>query len=637
METDRFLRITDDLRNATLKLATDFTLQAQLQKVRNMDQDLISSIQRLAENKNTVLVVGEVKSGKSSFINAVMGKSILPVEDEVATGQAIMISNRNHKEFRLVFTDNSTKKIREDELITYASQKIINENGGLIKLGGKQLSHIEVDYPAQFLPTNLTLVDTPGAGTLISYHIEITQRFIPEADAVIFVVDAYKPVLQSDLNFIEEILQYTPHIFFIQTKIDVIDEWEAVRERNEELLRKHLGDRLNQSFRVWPISNSRLLKASQIENEKKAERYLNISRYKELKHELERFLYFVSGLAKILEVLSGLKSYSYALVNILDGRRYTLSNKNTVEIKRKLIELNKKKQLVKTNWGLEGQGTKEAILQMRSYLSSCKQRFWQLFEGSGNTYTTIAVKIEQVDSIKEGRSLLKNLPEEIGRIFMSESDKFFRDIHANLNADYQEISRWLSQKVAPYENDQEEDFSDVLEDIFNLPTDAVKGSIRKSWAQNIKVSIQKTISSLFLPTITVFRVVDNIFKSKKRIQRTKKDLLNVTRNCLSEMRDKCQAVDPNNKHALSSIDSYFLTLMNSWKERLSQLLESRKAELDEEISRLEYQVNAAKDQLEKELYVATDALKSWQNLQQTTDQHLLKCKEVLQEMIGKEY
>jgi GTPase Era involved in 16S rRNA processing len=637
MQTDIFLRITDDLRDATLKLATDFTLQAQLQKVRNMDQDLISSIQRLSDNKNTVLVVGEVKSGKSSFINAVMGKSILPVEDEVATGQAIMLSNRSQKEFRLVFTDNSTQKIKEAELITYASQKIINENGGLIRLGGKQLSHIEVDYPAHFLPTNLILVDTPGAGTLISYHIEITQRFIPEADAVIFVVDSYKPVLESDLNFIEEILHYTPHIFFIQTKIDIVDEWEAVRKRNEELLKQHLGGRVNQSFRVWPISNSRLLKASQTGNEKKAERYLNISRFKELNNELERFLYFVSGLSKTLEVLSRLKSYSHALVNILDGRRYTLSQKSSVEMKRKLIELNKKKQLIKANWGLEGRGTKEAILQMGSYLSSCKQKFWQLFEDSSNIYTTIATKIEQIDSIKEGQILLKKLPEEVGRIFMRESDQFFKEIHSKLNEDYQEISRWLSQEVSPYGNDQKEDFSNLLEDIFNLPTDVIKGSIEQSWALSIKVSIQKTISSLLLPTITVFRIVDHIFKSKKRLERTKKDLLNVTRNCLSEMHDKCRAADPDNEHALSPIDSYFLTLMNNWKVRLNYLLESRKAELDEEIKRLKYQVSAAKDQLEKELKRATDALKSWQNLQQTTDQHLLKCKEILQEMIGKEY
>ena len=64
METSAFLGITNELRQATLKLADDFTLQAQSQKLRNMDQELTDSIQRLTKNENMVLVVGEVKGGK---------------------------------------------------------------------------------------------------------------------------------------------------------------------------------------------------------------------------------------------------------------------------------------------------------------------------------------------------------------------------------------------------------------------------------------------------------------------------------------------------------------------------------------------------------------------------------------------
>jgi GTPase Era involved in 16S rRNA processing len=637
METSTFLRMTEVLRDAALRLATDFKQQAPAHKLRDMDQDAIASIERLVENKNTVLVVGEVKSGKSSFINAIMGKKLLPVEDEVATGQAIMIRNRTQKEFRLVFTDNSTKKISENELVRYASQKAVNENGGIITLGGKELSHIEVDYPALFLPPNLTLVDTPGAGTLISYHIEITQRFIPEADAVIFVMDAYKPILQNDLNFIEEILHYTPHIFFIQTKIDIIDEWEAVLERNQELLKKHLGNHFKQSPQVWPISNTQLFKAGQSDNKIKAERYLRISRFKELEKELERFLYFVSGLAKTFEVLYALKSYGNDLSAILKGRYKTLSSQSAVEIRQKLNELNQKKKLIKTNWGLEGQGTKEAISQMKRYLSSCKQDFWQLFEKSGKTYTTIAAMIEQIDSLKEGRSLSKRLPENISRIFMAESDRFFNEIHAKLNQDYQEIARWLSQKVAPYANDQKEDISHLLEDIFKSPADALRATFKKNWAQNIKTSVQKAIGTLFLSTLAMAKIVDGIFRSNKRLERVKADLLNTTRNSLLEMRAKCNHIDPQNDHELSSLENYFLLLMESWEKRLHQLLQSRKAELDEEIKRLENQVNSTKDHLEKELQSASSALRSWQVLEGITDQLLLKCNEIIQEMIDKEY
>jgi GTPase Era involved in 16S rRNA processing len=637
METSTFLRMTEVLRDATLRLATDFKQQAPAHKLRSMDQDASASIERLVENKNTILVVGEVKSGKSSFINAIIGKKLLPVEDDVATGQAIMIRNRTQKEFRLVFTDNATKKISEDELITYASQKAVNENGGIITLGGKELSHIEVDYPAMFLPPNLTLVDTPGAGTLISYHIEITQRFIPEADAVIFVTDAYKPILQNDLNLIEEILHYTPHIFFIQTKIDIIDEWKAVLERNQELLQKHLGNHFKQSPQVWPISNTQLFKASQTGNKIKAERYLTISHFKELEKELKRFLYFVSGLAKTFEVLYALKSYGNDLAAILKGRYNTLSNQSAVEIRQKLNELNQKKKLIKTNWGLEGQGTKEAISQMKSYLSSCKQDFWQLFEKSGKTYTTIAAMIEQIDSLKEGRSLSKRLPEEISRLFMGESDRFFNGIHTKLNQDYQEIARWLSQKVAPYDNDQEEDISDLLEDIFKSPTDALRASLNKNWAQNIKTSVQKSIGTLFLSTVAMAKIVDGIFRSAKRLERVKQDLVNTTCNSLLEMRVKCKEIDPQGDQELSSLEKYFILLMKNWEKRLHQLLQSRKAELDEEIKRLEYQVNSTKDHLEKELQSASNALKSWQVLEGITDQLLLKCNEIIQEMIDKEY
>ncbi len=636
METGAFLRISDELRDATLKLAVEVEQKARSYRLREMDQELKESIQRLSENKNMVLVVGEVKGGKSSFINAVIGNNLLPVEDEIATSQAIMISKKEKKDFRLVFTDNSTKNIAEDQLAQYACQKIVDENGGILMLGGKQLSHIEVDYPAQFLPDNLTIVDTPGAGTLLSYHMEITQRFVPQADAVIYVLDAYKPILQNDLHFIEDILNYTPHLFFIQTKIDIIDEWEAVRERNEELLKEHISERLKQQLRVWPISNSQLLKASLQNNPKKALRYLKISRFVELRDELKRFLYFVTGLAKTIDTLAGIKGYGQSLFTILNGRLETLSSKSKLEIKQKLADLTNKKQLIKTNWNLEGQGTKEAISQMSTFLSGRKKHFWQLFEDTGNTYTLIAAKIEQIDNLKDARNFSKILPEDISRTFLIESDLFFRDIHKKMQKDYQEIANWLSQEISPYGLDETEGFSEFLENLMASPVNAFGIAGKRSWAQSIKASVQKTISSLFLPTVAVFRLMDGIFRSAEKLERIKNELLIVARDSLNDIRDRCQTIDSDNERALPPIDSYFFALKKDWQHRLSQLLESRGSELDEEIKRLESQVNATKDLLEKEYIAAGDALKTWQGLQMAIDKYLLTCNEICQEMTGKE-
>lgn len=635
METSAFLRISDELREATLSLAEEIVKQAQSQSLRDMDEELTASLNRLAENKNVVLVVGEVKGGKSSFINAVIGKNLLPVEEEVATSQAIMISNKPQKSIRLVFTDDSTKKIGEEQLPKYASQKTVDENGGILMLGGKQLSHIEVDYPAHFLPENLTIVDTPGAGTLLSYHIEITQRFISQADAVIYVLDAYKPILQSDLSFLEEILNYTPHVFFIQTKIDIIDEWEAVRERNEELLKKYLKDRLKQPPKVWPISNSQLLKASQQDNPKKAGRYLKISRFEELSNELKRFLYFISGLVKTIETLAGLKVYGKELHAILNGRLSNLSTKSKDELQKKLEDLNHKKQLIKTNWGLEGQGTKEAISQMTTYLTTRKSQFWQLFDDDGITFVTIAERIEQVESIKEGRALSKTLPEEISRTFLMESDKFFREIHHKMSKDYREIAHWLSQQIAPYSYDKETEITDYLEDIFST-SNMFSESAKRSWAQGIKASVQKTIGALFLPTVAIFRVMDRVFKSAEKLERIKRQLLTIARDSLNDIRVKCEVADIEEQETIAPIDNYFHSLQRDWQQKLNKLLQSRGAELDEEIKRLETQVNATKEILEKEFNSAANALKNWQGYQMAIDKYLLTCNEIFQEMISKE-
>ncbi|MGD9212777.1 MAG: dynamin family protein [Desulfobacteraceae bacterium] len=632
METSAFLRITNELRLATLKLTDDFALQAQSQKLRAMEQELTDSIDRLMKNENMVLVVGEVKGGKSSFINAVMGKNLLPVEDEVATSQAIMLSNKDKEKFRLVFTDDSTTEITEEKLTEYACQKTVDENGGILMLNGKQLSHIEIDYPARFLPSNLTLVDTPGAGTLFSYHLEITQRFVPQADAVIYVLDAYKPILKSDLSFLEEILYYTPHVFFILTKIDIIDEWETVRKRNEEILKQHFESRISQSLRVWPVSNTQLLKASRKGNEKRAKRYLKISRFEELGAELNRFLYFVSGLVRTIEVLAGLKSYSHALHAILNGRLEALSAKNKDEIKQKLEELNHKKNLIKTNWGLEGQGTNEAITQMSNYLSTCKQNFWQLFEEDGTTFKYAVEKVQRCKTLKECRNLSKHLPEEISRTFLLESDKFFKDIHIKMKKDYQELAHWLSQEVAPYSSNEKEEVANFLEDIFKSPAASISNSMKRSWARNIKISAQKTISRLLLPTVSIFRMMDSVFNRAEKLERVRSELLDIARNSLNEIRTKCQTIDFYSDQTNAPIDNYFLYLQQDWKQRLNQLLHLRGVELDEEIKRLESQVNAAKDLMDEEIKSAAKALKIWQGLQDTTDKYLLKCNEICHEM-----
>ena len=126
------------------------------------DQALSKTIQEILERLDDpymFVVVGEVKAGKSSFINALLD-----------TGQEIC------KVAPSPMTDTIQQLIYgeyEEETPINAYLKVIRQPVDILK--------------------EIAIVDTPGTNTIIEHHQEITERFIPSADLVIFVFEAKNP------------------------------------------------------------------------------------------------------------------------------------------------------------------------------------------------------------------------------------------------------------------------------------------------------------------------------------------------------------------------------------------------------------------------------------------------------------
>src|SRR5207248_1651765 len=116
--------------------------------------------------------------------------------------------------YRLRFEDGSHKHVTQDELSRYGSQ-VVADAEGTPQLD-QTIRWIEVDVPARFLPEKVCICDTPGLGAMHAKHAEITHRFVPDADAVIFVVDSGQPIVQAETKFIDQLLSVTPSLFFVQ-------------------------------------------------------------------------------------------------------------------------------------------------------------------------------------------------------------------------------------------------------------------------------------------------------------------------------------------------------------------------------------------------------------------------------------
>src|SRR5215216_7206231 len=257
---------------------------------------------KLRENAYKVLVVGEAKRGKSTFVNALIGRDVLPTDVDVATSQVFNIRPSEREAYRVRYEDGSEREILPEDLPLYGAQTVAN--AGYLPTSSQIVRWIETDVPARFLPKGLSILDTPGLGALYAGHAQITYRFVPEADAVIFVLESGQPVIEDDLKFIEQILTVTRNVFFVQTKIDQYnkEDWQNIQHRNQEILAKQFKGRLADT-RVWPVSSTNLRKAASVDK-KMEEAYLTVSQYEELMAALQEFLARVSGWGRTAEAVA---------------------------------------------------------------------------------------------------------------------------------------------------------------------------------------------------------------------------------------------------------------------------------------------------------------------------------------------
>lgn len=169
----------------------------------------------LAADRFTLAVVGQFNRGKSSLMNAVLGMDRLPVGVVPLTSVIAKVSYGNPERVLIEFRGSSLKdEIPLDRLGEFVTQA---GNPG----NQKQIRAAEIQLPAEFLRRGLFFVDTPGVGSAITANTETTERFLPQADAVIFVTSFDSPLAREELEFLQKVREHVRKIFFVVNKLDL--------------------------------------------------------------------------------------------------------------------------------------------------------------------------------------------------------------------------------------------------------------------------------------------------------------------------------------------------------------------------------------------------------------------------------
>jgi GTP-binding protein EngB required for normal cell division len=365
----------------------------------NPPSGLLTCRDKLRLGEYNVLVVGEAKRGKSTFVNALIGRPILPSGLTNATSQVFRVYQASEPTYALRFEDDKLQVITLAELAQFGST---GELGGRQPSAGNSIKWIEVGVPVRFMPKGVNIIDSPGLGSLYSVHAKLTERFVPQADAVIVVLDSERPVGKRDLELVESVLHSTTHLFFIQTMIDLYDEaeWNAIRQRNQAILGKRFANRLSDTT-VWPVSSTLLLEAARSSDD----RLLAASCHAGLAAALQAFLFNAAGWNRCAETLVLADTYHHGVGQVLTDELAVIGSGADGERREREQELAARRKQFEAEWGVQGRLRAVLVSDVQKAIFQGKQSFMLAFSPGGGIAQELESQIDGVTSLAQANQL----------------------------------------------------------------------------------------------------------------------------------------------------------------------------------------------------------------------------------------
>ena len=190
------------------------------------DQAVLRSSVEQLDSLFLLVVVGEFNSGKSAFINALLGSRILEEGVTPTTTEIIVLG----------YGETLGRIVPEPHL---------------------QL----VSAPIELL-REIHVVDTPGTNAIMREHERITSEFVPRSDLVLFVTSAERPFTETERTFLQRIAMWGKKVVMVINKIDLLDRSQDVAAVRQ-FVAQHAAAVLALTPEVFTVSARLALRAKQ--------------------------------------------------------------------------------------------------------------------------------------------------------------------------------------------------------------------------------------------------------------------------------------------------------------------------------------------------------------------------------------
>lgn len=216
---------------------------------------------KISDKRLYLAVVGEFSSGKSTFINALLGMRLLKEAVMPTTACATYIQNAgtalslnvqffDESKFQATqkdFTDIATYLRKKHKLNPRNMQEVIDiltSDQNVARL----VKNLSINVPNAKIPRNIVIIDTPGfnpGSSSVNNHYEITQHVVEHvADAAIILTPSEQAMSATLIRFLRTTLQRCLHrCTYVVTRMDMMDEWSRgdVKEYARNRIATDLG------------------------------------------------------------------------------------------------------------------------------------------------------------------------------------------------------------------------------------------------------------------------------------------------------------------------------------------------------------------------------------------------------------
>ena len=318
---------------------------------------------RLDDNSLYLGTVGSFSSGKSTFLNSILHKNLLPTDAIQGTTITTSILKRSDiDDLDIVYTDGSRKIFSQnkcDLIKEYfgGSEELSYDNDFELQVElfkklisveeiGKKVNYVTFYYKNEHMPNGIALVDTPGTESLNSRHNEVTKNAIDNiCDAIVVVIPQEKPVSEDLIDYINTNLEkQKQELIFAVTKVELLGDKDEL-----PMLMKNIKKRLEKGIdievkNVIPMPTFVYLK--EVDNEMKA----NIKAINGMPEDerIEMMKLYEDGIEKIKNILENnrVRYINKRAMNISDNIANSINNMISLRIKKEEEEKKKYKKSI---------------------------------------------------------------------------------------------------------------------------------------------------------------------------------------------------------------------------------------------------------------------------------------------------